>query len=72
VVGVAMGIPELVAWGVDGPYGVRNMIENNIDRDGQYYQTSYLYAHHGASLYVDTAEILRFRPPQRSPTRDPA
>jgi len=34
------------------------MIENNIDRDGQYYETSALYSHHTRYLYMDIAEIL--------------
>jgi hypothetical protein len=59
VVGVAMGIPEYIAWTVDGPYSIRNMIENNIDRDGQYYETSSLYSHHSQYLYMDIAEILK-------------
>ncbi len=59
VVGVAMGIPEYINWTVDGPYSIRNMIENNIDRDGQYYETSSLYSHHAQYLYMDMAEILK-------------
>ncbi|HTL30766.1 MAG TPA: heparinase II/III family protein, partial [Tepidisphaeraceae bacterium] len=59
VVGVAMGIPEYINWTVDGPYSIRNMIENNIDRDGQYYETSAGYSHHSQYLYMDIAEILK-------------
>lgn len=59
VVGVAMGIPQYINWTVDGPYSIRNMIENNIDRDGQYYETSSLYSHHAQYLYMDMAEILK-------------
>jgi hypothetical protein len=58
VVGVAMGIPQYVAWSVDGPCGIRAMIANNIDRDGQYYETSAGYASHSRYLYGDIAEIL--------------
>lgn len=59
VVGVAMGIPYYVNWGVNSPLGFRNMIENNIDRDGQYYETSSLYAHHSRYLYQNIAEVLQ-------------
>ncbi|MGB7158067.1 MAG: hypothetical protein WBD40_08375, partial [Tepidisphaeraceae bacterium] len=57
-VGVAMGIPEYVAWGVDGPYSIRAMIANNVDRDGQYYETSSGYSDHARALYMDMAEML--------------
>jgi hypothetical protein len=59
VVGVAMGIPEYVDWGVNGRTGVLSMIENNIDRDGQYYETSSMYAHHSRYLYQNIAEVLQ-------------
>jgi hypothetical protein len=58
-VGVAMGIPQYIAWGADGPYSVRVMIQNNVDRDGQYYETSSLYSNHARALYMDMAEILQ-------------
>jgi hypothetical protein len=58
VVGVAMGIPEYVKWSVDGPYGIRQMIANNIDRDGEYYETSTLYSDHARALYMDMAQIV--------------
>ena len=58
-VGAAMGIPEYIAWGVDGPYGIRAMLANNVDRDGQYYETSSLYSDHARNLYCDMAEILQ-------------
>ncbi len=57
-VGVAMGIPQYVAWGVDGPYSIRAMIANNIDRDGQYYETSAGYSDRARSLYMNMAEML--------------
>jgi hypothetical protein len=57
-VGVAMGIPQYVAWGVDGPYSIRAMIANNVDRDGQYYETSAGYSDHARSLYMDMASML--------------
>lgn len=58
-VAAALGIPEYIAWGVDGPFSIRNMIENNLDRDGHYYETSSSYSDHTRYLYMDIAEILR-------------
>lgn len=58
-VAAAMGIPQYIAWGVDGPYSIRAMIANNVDRDGQYYETSAGYSDHARSLYMDMAEIVR-------------
>jgi hypothetical protein len=58
-VGAAMGIPQYIAWGVDGPYSIRAMIANNVDRDGEYYETSAGYSDHARGLYMDMAEILQ-------------
>ncbi|HEX8524342.1 MAG TPA: heparinase II/III family protein [Tepidisphaeraceae bacterium] len=58
VVGAAMGVPALIEHGVHSPTGIYSMLENNIDRDGQYYETSSLYSHHTRYLYMDVAEIL--------------
>jgi hypothetical protein len=58
-VGAAMGIPQYIKWGCDGPYGLRAMIANNVDRDGQYYETSAGYSDHARGLYMDMAEILQ-------------
>ena len=38
------------------------MLENNVDRDGQYFETSSLYAEHSRELYLTFAEpLLRYR-----------
>ncbi len=58
VVGVVMGIPEYVTWSADGPCGIKQMIANNVDRDGEYYETSTLYSDHARNLYMDMAQIL--------------
>ena len=57
-VGVCLGIPEYVAWAVDGPYGIRSLLANNIDRDGGYYETTPMYADHTRELYFTFAEPL--------------
>ncbi len=58
-VGICLDIPEYVRWAVDGPYGIHSLLENNIDRDGQYYETSASYADHTRDLYLSFAEPLR-------------
>lgn len=61
-VGVVLGIPEYVTWPVDGPCGIRTMIANNADRDGQYFETSNGYALHTRNLYLTFAEpLLNYR-----------
>lgn len=61
-VGVCLGIPEYVKWATDGPYGIYSLLENNIDRDGGYYETSIGYAGHTRDLYFTFAEpLLNYR-----------
>jgi hypothetical protein len=61
-VGVCLGIPEYVSWTVDGPYGIRSLLANNIDRDGGYYETTPMYADHTRELYFTFAEpLLNYR-----------
>ncbi|MCC6445637.1 MAG: heparinase II/III family protein [Armatimonadetes bacterium] len=61
-VGVCLDIPEYVRWAVDGPYGIYSMLDNNIDRDGFYYETSAFYADHTRELYTTFAEpLLNYR-----------
>jgi hypothetical protein len=56
--GLCLGIPEYIRWAVDGPFGIHSLLENNVGRDGQYYETSALYADHARNLYVTFAEPL--------------
>ena len=56
--GLCLGIPEYIRWAVEGPFGILTMLENNVGRDGQYYETSPLYADHARSLYLTFAEPL--------------
>lgn len=58
-VGLLLDIPEYIKWAVDGPYGIHSLLENNIDRDGGYFETSTLYASHTRSLYSSFLEPLR-------------
>lgn len=58
VVGLALDDPEYIEYCLSGPYSVFNFLENNLDRDGQYYETSMGYSQHALSLYIDMAEML--------------
>src|SRR5690349_11339815 len=57
-VGILLDVPEYVKWAVDGPFGIYSLLENNIDRDGGYFETSSLYANHTRELYLTFAEPL--------------
>ena len=61
-VGVCLGIPEYVRWAADGPYGIRVLLENNIGRDGDYFEVTSMYADHTRELYFTFAEpLLHYR-----------
>jgi hypothetical protein len=61
-VGVCLGIPEYVRWAAEGPYGVRSLLGNDIDRDGGYYETTPMYADHTRELDFTFAEpLLNYR-----------
>ncbi|HOI44021.1 MAG TPA: heparinase II/III family protein, partial [Candidatus Aminicenantes bacterium] len=56
--GICLGIPEYIQWAVDGPFGIHSLLENNVGRDGTYYETSMNYSDHARNLYVTFAEPL--------------
>lgn len=56
--GLLLDIAEYVDYGLNGPYSIFNFLGNNLDRDGQYYETSAGYSGHALNLYMDTAEML--------------
>lgn len=57
-VGVCLGVPEYVRWAVDGPYGIRAMLDNNVGRDGSYFETASTYSTHARNLYLTFTEPL--------------
>lgn len=57
--GLMLGEQDWIDCAVKGPYSVYSFLDNCLDRDGQYYETSVGYADHALSLYVDFAEMLR-------------
>jgi hypothetical protein len=57
-VGVCLGIPEFVRWAVDGPFGIRVLLANDIDRDGAYFEVTPMYSDHTRELFFTFAEPL--------------
>ncbi|HPO13955.1 MAG TPA: heparinase II/III family protein [Candidatus Hydrogenedentes bacterium] len=57
-VGCLLDIPEYIRISIEGPYSIRSMLANNIDRDGRYYETSPGYAIHARALYETFADPL--------------
>lgn len=61
-VGCCLGVPWYIDWAHDGPYGILNLVRNNVDRDGRYFETSVMYADHTRDLYLTFAEpLLNYR-----------
>ncbi|MDA0747451.1 MAG: heparinase II/III family protein [bacterium] len=61
-VGCLLGIEHYVDWAVEGPYGIRAMVNNNADRDGRYIESSLGYALHARDLYLTFSEpLLNYR-----------
>lgn len=58
-VGLLLDIPEYIKWALEGPYCIYNFLENNLLRDGQYYETSVGYSDHALNVYADMAEMLQ-------------
>ncbi len=56
--GLMLGVKEWVDCGVTGPYRLESFLDNCLDRDGHYYETSVGYTEHALYLYVDMAEML--------------
>lgn len=57
-VGCLLDIPEYIDVAVNSSFSINVMLENNIDRDGRYYETSEDYAMHARKLYMTFAEPL--------------
>lgn len=57
-VGSLLGIEHYLNWAIDGPTSIRYMLANNIDRDGNYFETSASYSRWTQELYMHLAELL--------------
>lgn len=58
VAGLLCGIPDYVDWALHGRSSVRRMLDNAVDWDGNYYETSLSYSLHTQSIYLQVAEML--------------
>ena len=56
--GIMLDDKKLRDAAIAGPFRLQNFLDNCIDRDGQYYETSVGYSEHGLHLYIDMAEML--------------
>jgi len=64
-VGRVLGIAQYIDFVLDSDLSIFNFIDNTIDRDGQYYETSFAYSRHAVELFGHHAEMLRnFRSPR--------
>jgi hypothetical protein len=64
-VGRVLGIPRYIGYVLESDLSIFNFVENTIDRDGQYYETSFGYSRHAVELFSHHAEMLRnYRSPK--------
>lgn len=56
--GLMLDDKQLIGCAVTEPCRLQNFLDNCLDRDGQYYETSVGYSDHCLGLYVDMAEML--------------
>jgi len=53
-VGMLLGIPDYIRWGING---VVAFLDNTIDRDGMYYETSLSYSGFSQGVFLSMAEL---------------
>jgi hypothetical protein len=53
-VGMLLGIPDYIRWGING---VTAFLDNTIDRDGMYYETSLSYSGFSQTVFLSMAEL---------------
>ncbi|WP_010268314.1 Ig-like domain-containing protein [Paenibacillus senegalensis] len=59
-VGSLLGIESYVNWAWDGPTSIQKMMSNNIDRDGNYFETAASYSQAAQDIYIKMAEMLYY------------
>ena len=64
-VGRVLGIKRYLDYALGSEMSIFNFIENTIDRDGQYFETAFMYSSHAVELFAHHAEMLRnYRAPE--------
>lgn len=56
--GVLLDRTDWLEYAIKGPFSIENFIQNTIDREGHYYESSLGYAEHALSIFVSIAEML--------------
>lgn len=56
--GIMLDEKPWIDCAITGPYCIYNFLDNCLDRDGQYYETSVGYSEHCLTLYNDMAQVL--------------
>jgi len=58
--GRVLGIERYLDYALESEMSIFNFIENTIDRDGQYFETAFMYSSHALDLFSHHAEMLRY------------
>ena len=58
-VGRVLGVQRYIDYTLESEMSIFNFIENTIDRDGQYFETAFMYSSHAVNLFSHHAEMLR-------------
>jgi len=58
-VGRVLGIQRYIDYVLESEMSIFNFVENTIDRDGQYFETAFMYSSHAITLFSHHAEMLR-------------
>lgn len=59
-VGRVLGVQRYLDYALESNMSILNFIENTIDRDGQYFETAFMYSSHAIELFSHHAEMLRY------------
>ncbi len=63
--GRVLGVQPFIDAALKGELSIFNFIDNTIDRDGQYFETAFMYSSHALNLFSHHAEMLRgYRSPK--------
>ncbi len=58
VAGIMLNEKPWIDCALSGPYSIYNFLDNCLDRDGQYFESSLGYSEHALLLYNDMARML--------------